>query len=149
MIDPWINFRNRNLMTRQALQKLRVRTADSIRVRESFCQLSIEELRELLVLVVLSFLVQKANQDSPFRHGRLRSSTWLRHDHNVLQLSRGPTATTEVFSQSREAPAIAKFNLEFGEIEASRNFLNRITVLYVVPHPPCPRIQKLQRLLDL
>ena len=66
MIDPWINLSNRNLMTSQALQELRVRTADPIRVRESFCQLSIEELRELLVLVALSFLVQKANQDSPF-----------------------------------------------------------------------------------
>jgi hypothetical protein len=43
MIDPRINFWNRDLMARQALQNLRVRTADSIRVGESFCQLSIEE----------------------------------------------------------------------------------------------------------
>ncbi len=71
MIDPRINFRNRDLTARHALQKLRVGTADSIRVRESFCQLSIEELRELPNRVALSFLVQKANQDSPFRHRRL------------------------------------------------------------------------------
>jgi hypothetical protein len=30
----------------------------------------------------------------------------------------------EVFSQSRQLPLIAEFNLEFGEIEASRNFLD-------------------------
>ncbi len=71
MIDPWINLRNRNLMTSQALQKLRVRTTDPIRVRESFRQLSIEELRELPVLAAPSFFVQKANQGSPFRHRRL------------------------------------------------------------------------------
>jgi len=44
MIDPWINLSNRNLMTSQALQELRVGTTESIRVRESFRQLSIEEL---------------------------------------------------------------------------------------------------------
>lgn len=71
MIDPWINLRNRNLMASQALQELRVRTTDPIRVRESFCQLSIEELRELPILGALSFLAQKANQGSPFRHRRL------------------------------------------------------------------------------
>ena len=64
MINPQVNFRNRDLMARHALQKLQVGTTDSIRVRESFCQLSMEELRELPVLVALSFLVQKANQDS-------------------------------------------------------------------------------------
>ena len=52
-------------------------------------------------------------------------------------------------SQSREAPAIAKFNLEFSEVETSRNFFNRITVFDVAPHSPRPRVQKLQRLLDL
>ena len=57
MIDPRINLRYRDLMACHAFQKLRVRTAGSIWVRESFCQLSIEELRELPVLVVLSFLV--------------------------------------------------------------------------------------------
>ena len=66
MIDPWINLSNRNLMTSQALQELRVRATDSIRVRESFYQLSIEELGELPVLVAPSFFAQKANQDSPF-----------------------------------------------------------------------------------
>lgn len=71
MIDPWINLSNRNLMTSQALQKLRVGTTDPIRVRESFYQLSIKELKELHVLVALSFLVQKANQDSPFPHRRI------------------------------------------------------------------------------
>jgi len=71
MIDPWINLRNRNLMTSQALQELRVRTTDPIRVRKSFYQLSTEELREPPVLVALSFFAQKANQDSPFRHRRL------------------------------------------------------------------------------
>ncbi len=63
MIDPRINFRNRDLMVRQAVQKLRVRTADSIRIREPLCQLSIEDVQEPPVLVSLSFLVQKANQD--------------------------------------------------------------------------------------
>jgi hypothetical protein len=120
MIDPRINLRNRDLMACHALQKLRARTAGSIWVWESFCQLSIEELRELPVLVVLSFLVLKANQDSPFRYAHRRSSTWFHHEHHVLQLSRGPAATTKVVSQSREAPAIAKFNLEFSEIETSR-----------------------------
>ena len=143
MINPRINFRNRDLMACHALQKPRVRTAGSIWVREFFCQFSIEELRELSVLVVLSFLVLKANQDSPFRHAHRRSSTWFHHEHHVLQLSRGPAATTKVVSQSREAPAITKFNLEFSEIETSRNFLNRITVFDVVPHPPRPRVQKL------
>ena len=71
MIDPWINLSNRNLMTSQTLQELRVGTTDSTRIRESFCQLSIEELRELRVLVALSFFAQKANQDSPFQHRRL------------------------------------------------------------------------------
>ena len=76
------------------------------------------------VLVVLSFLVLKANQDSPFRHALRRSSTWFHHEHHVLQLSRGPAATIEILSQSRQLPPIAEFNLEFSEIEASRNFLN-------------------------
>lgn len=66
MIEPRIKFRNRHLMARQALEKLRVGTADPIQVRESFYQLSIEELQELPVLVTLLFLMQKANQDSPF-----------------------------------------------------------------------------------
>ena len=68
MINPRINFRNGDLMSHHALQKLQVVTTDSIRVWESFCQLSIEELRELPVLVALSFLVHKTNQGSPFRH---------------------------------------------------------------------------------
>lgn len=72
MLDPRIDFRNRDLMPRHPLQKLRVRTACSIWVWESFRQLSIKELRELPVLVVLSFLVLKANQDSPFRHAHRR-----------------------------------------------------------------------------
>jgi hypothetical protein len=69
MIDPRINLSNRDLMTRQALQKLRVGTADSIRVRESFRQPSTEEFQEPPVFASLSLLVQKANQDSTF-------STW-------------------------------------------------------------------------
>ena len=77
------------------------------------------------------------------------SSTWFHREHYILQLSGGPAATTKVVSQSREAPAITKFNLKFSEIEASRNFLNRIPVFDVVPHPPRPRVQKLERLLDL
>ena len=64
MFDPRINFGNRDLMARHALHKLQVGTPDSIRVWESFCQLSIEKFRELSVPVALSFLVQKANQDS-------------------------------------------------------------------------------------
>jgi len=68
MIYPRINFRNRDLMPCHALQKIGVRTARSIWVRESFRQLSIEELQELPVFVVLSFFVLKANQDSPSRH---------------------------------------------------------------------------------
>jgi hypothetical protein len=66
MFNPRINFSNRDLMARHTLHKLQVGTPDSIRVRESFYQLSIEKFRELSVLVVLSFLMQKANQDSPF-----------------------------------------------------------------------------------
>src|SRR5271166_1030114 len=128
MIDPWIKLRYWDLMACHAFQKLRVRTPRSIWVWESFRQLSIEELRELPVLVVLSFLVLKANQDSPFRHALRRSSTWFHHEHHVFPLSRGPAATTKVVSQSREASAITKFNLEFSEIETSCNFLNRITV---------------------
>ena len=57
MIDPRIKFRNRDLMARQALQKLRVGTADSIRVRESFCQLSTEEFQEPLVFAALLLLL--------------------------------------------------------------------------------------------
>ena len=143
MIDPRVNLRNRDLMACHAFQKLLVRAASSIWIWESFCQLSIEELRELPVLVVLSFLVLKANQDSPFRHALRRSSTWFHHGRHVLQLSRVPAAATKVVSQSREAPAITKFNLEFSEIEASRNFFNRISVFDVAPHPPRPRVQKL------
>jgi hypothetical protein len=37
MIDPRVNFGNRDLMACHACQKLRVRTAGSIWVRESFC----------------------------------------------------------------------------------------------------------------
>lgn len=66
MFNPRINFGNKDLMARHALHKLQVGTPDSIRVWESFCQLSIEKFRELSVPVALSFLVQKANQDSPF-----------------------------------------------------------------------------------
>ena len=147
MIDPRINFRNRDLMARQALQNLRVGTADSIRVRESFCQLPVEEVQELLVFVFLPFHVQQTSQDSTISTWTLTASSIM--TTTVLQLSRGPTTPTDVFSQSGEPPPIAEFNLEFGQIEASRNFLHRITVLYVVPHPPCPRIHKLQGLLDL
>ena len=57
MIGPWIKFRNRDLMARQALQKLRVRAADTLRIRESFCQLSIEEFQEPLVVIALLFLL--------------------------------------------------------------------------------------------
>ncbi len=64
MIDPRINFTNRDLMARQALQKLGTGAARSIRIRESFRQLPIEEVQKLPVFVALSFLVQKANQDS-------------------------------------------------------------------------------------
>jgi hypothetical protein len=52
MIDPRVNFSNRDLMARQALQNLRVRTADPIRVRESFCQLSIETVQKPHVFFV-------------------------------------------------------------------------------------------------
>ena len=75
--------------------------------------------------------------------------TSFRRDRNALQLSRGPTAATKVVSQSGEPPAIAEFNLEFSEVEASRNFLNGVAVLDVVPHSPCLRVHKLQRLPDL
>jgi hypothetical protein len=44
MTNPGIKVRDGNLMASQALQKLRVRTADSIWIRESLCQLFIEEL---------------------------------------------------------------------------------------------------------
>ena len=55
MIGPQIKFRNRDLMARQALQELRVRAADTLRIRESFCQLSIEEFQEPLVVIALLF----------------------------------------------------------------------------------------------
>jgi hypothetical protein len=57
MIGPRIKFRNRDLMARQALQKLRVRAADTLRIRESFCQLSIEEFQEPLVVIALLVLL--------------------------------------------------------------------------------------------
>jgi hypothetical protein len=150
MIDPRINFRNRDLMARHALQKLRVRAADTIfGFGNPSANSPLRSLKNRSSSSRCCFLCTKLIKIPPFRHGRGRSSTWFHHDHHVLQLSRGPAATTEVFSQSREAPPIAEFNLEFGEIEASRNFLNRISVFNVVPNPPRPRIQKLQRLLDL
>ena len=57
MIGPRIKFRNRDLMARQALQKLRVGAADTLRIREPFCQLSIEEFQEPLVVIALLFRV--------------------------------------------------------------------------------------------
>ena len=57
MIGPQIKFRNRDLMARQALQELRVRAANTLRIRESFCQLSTEEFQEPLVVIALLFLL--------------------------------------------------------------------------------------------
>ncbi len=148
MIDPRINFRNRDLMERQAFQKFRVRTADSIRIGEFFCQLSIEEVQELPIFPALSLLVQKVNQDSTISPSTWPTVLWGSIMTTSVFLLTVPTATTDVVSQSRDPPPIAEFNLEFGEIEASRNFLNRITVLYVIPHSPSPWIHELQRLLD-
>jgi hypothetical protein len=44
-------------MARQALQKLPVRAADTLRIGESFCQPSIEEFQEPLVVIALFFLL--------------------------------------------------------------------------------------------
>ena len=79
MINPWIKVGDGNLMASQALQKLRVRTADSIRIRESLCQLFIEESYELVFFgYSRSCLVREAIQDST-----VVTSAWLT-THSVL-----------------------------------------------------------------